>query len=412
MKENANKIDSLVINANTIAFASYGVKETVHELNTAFVVDPMTYIFALPFDAITIKEKESEKPENLKLSYRLLAAQYAGPFLECIKLKPVEPRQFLRAEKATDDSKAAVENVIAFQRGLPGSLTSLIRYRRFLKRKQIAEELRPSFLLAPYFHFSSTKDPWYYVSLNLSQMARNFRGDLPLFPVICPSRYCLESVGERNQIVKDYSKSDGLVIWVPGMRDDRSSYTLLSSLTDLVREFSSYGKPVVLLHAGYYGALLTKVGLSGFSTGVCHGESKALRPSGGRLPAPTKYYITQIHSLRLPDVAAGFFNSEHNAKLLCHCSICASIRKRLGFAESDEDTPSLVGRFFSEIKLEEAQSHFMICRAKEVETLDKEDKLQALLRLKSELAFVQTEMLPPPESTLSNHLERWKLALS
>lgn len=338
------------------------------------------------------------------------SAKYAGPFLECLKLTPVDPPKFLRSAKSME----AVKNIMAFQRELPGNDKSLIRYRRFRKKKQIVEELRPSFLLAPYFHFSSVKDPWYRVSLGLSLAAKSFRGDLPLFAVVCPSGYCLQSVEERNQIVRDYVNFDGLVIWVPGVRDDKSSLSTLSSLTDLVRGFSTYKKPVILLHAGYYGALLAKVGLTGFSSGLCYGESKPLNSGGGRFPIQTKYYIPQIHLLRPLDIAAAFYDSDHNALLLCRCPTCIAVRRKIGYSESQKETRELIGLFFKESSttLEEAQSHFMICRANEAEALDNENKLSSLGRLKAEQDFVQTQMVPPPETTLSNHFLRWITALS
>lgn len=408
LTEHTTEFHGLVVNANTVAYASYRVKQFLHDIGRPFIVDPMTYVFASSLDAVRNQDEDTKKLEDLKLSYRNLATKYGGPFLECLNLTPVYPPRFLRSAKSTE----AVRNIIAFQRGLPGSEKSLIRYRRYQKKRQIAEELRPVFLLGPYFYFKSVQDPWYRVSLGLSMAARSFRGDLALFAVICPSQYSLESVDDRKQIVKDYVKFDGLMIWVPGMKDDKSPLTLLRSVTELVHAFSVYGKPVILLRAGYYGALLAKAGLAGFSSGLCYGESKSLNAGGGRFPIPTKYYIPQVHLLRPNDIAAAFYNSDRNAPLLCHCPVCLLVRRRIGHIESQKETPELIDRFFHALSLEEAQSHLLICRAKEANQLDKENKSDTLLRLKAEEAFVATDMNPPPETTLSNHFARWITALS
>lgn len=407
LEAHSDKFQSLVINANTIEYASYGVKRFLHDLHKPFIIDPMTYAFAFPLKGISIKDKKSKK-EDLKLSFRNLAGHYSGPFLKCLELTPLKSRDFSQ----TGSSVKVAENVIAFQRGLPGNLASVVRYRRFRNKMQITEELRPSFLLAPYFYFASVNDPWYDVSLRLSLNAKGFRGDLDLYAVLCVSRDCIQSPEERNKIVEDYASFDGVVIWVPSMRHETSSVSNLASLTDLVRNFATYKKPVVLLHAGYFGALLSKVGLTGFSSGLCYGESKRLMPATGRLPAPIKYYLSQVHLLRPRDVAALFYASPRNASLLCRCPVCLSIRERIGQRITQPETPELIGKFFSELSLEEAQEHFMNCRADESAILKNEKKPTTLLRLASELDFAQNEMVPPPETTMSNHLQRWIDALT
>ena len=407
LNEHRDKFYGVAVNANTVAYASYRVKELLHTINKPFFVDPLTYFFALPLVTRKNKAQDKKDEEELKLSYRILAAYYSGPFLERLKPAPVYTKLFTRAESVDN----AAQKVISFQRFLPGSLSSIRRYQRFLKRKRISEELSPAFLVTPYFHFNSVQDPWYGVSLQLALSAMKYRADLPLFALLCFSRACLLTPPEHEQIIRDYRNFDGFLIWIPGFKDSRASYGLLSALAHFVKRISTYNKPTILLHSGYYGALLSKVGLTGFSSGLCYGDSKLLQLGGGRLPAPVKFYLPEIHALRLPDEAAGFYNSTKNARLLCRCHVCKRVRERLGFDLGQADSPVVVGKFFTDISLEEAQGHFMEYRAKEVTMLENETREEAIVRIGRELDFIENDMLPPPETTMSNHLRRWKLAL-
>jgi len=405
LESHPDKFQSVVVNANIVSHASFGVKKFLHDLQKPFIIDPITYAYAMPLKGIIVKDKKT-KTEDLKLSYRNLATRYSGPFLKCLELTKLEPSDFSEVQISTQ----VAENVIAFQRDLPGNVASVVRYRRLRKRKEIAEELRPNFLLTPYFHFETVNDQWYEISLQLCQNAKGFRGDLDLYAVLCLSRDCIQSVEARKEIVKDYAGFDGIVIWVPGMRHETSPASSLVSLKDLISMFVAFKKPVILMHAGYFGALLSKVGLTGFSCGLCYGETKRLVPAAGRLPAPIKYYLPKVHLLRPRDIAALFY-SEQNATLLCRCPVCLSIRERIGHA-SQRDTPKLIGEFFSKILLEEAQEHFLTCRAEEAKMLRNETKATTLKRLESERNFVQNEMSPPPVTTMTNHLQRWIYALT
>lgn len=304
---------------------------------------------------------------------------------------------------------------ISFQRELlelrTPSQQSILKYARILEEesalKKEEEINKPMFLVAPYFYFISTNDPWYNISIEISKAAIKLKNDDLLYATICTSKDTLLNRDDFEKIIDDYKDFDGYLVWFSNFRDDSDGKEYLSGLKEFIIKLSEMKKPIYLLYGGYFSLLLSKLSryLQGYSRNICYGESRdvdAEMPTGGG--APRRYYMTLAH-VKLPEMVARTFFSDH-PKLLCNCRICSSITKEIKKVIHGEIGAEQIGVFFDMFDFIYAKRHFVTTHAEEIEEISMTPLDTIIKKLKK--SYEETQNLKTGLYGIpSSQLERW-----
>ena len=81
----------------------------------------------------------------------------------------------------------------------------------------------------------------------------------------------------------------GVWLWIDEFKETTASSDQLTALGALVKGLSERGKEVYNRHGGFYSVTLSKLGMTGVSSGVGYGEYKSIKPVsvGGFLQSTT-----------------------------------------------------------------------------------------------------------------------------
>lgn len=419
----AGSLHGLAISAQMLAYTESTIYATLMAAvqegrELPFFIDPMTYVFARRIDNLRVDGK-------IKKSFKLLMAEY-GPTIEaCANKGELRIDQFIDPYGKVNDSviQEIVSRVLDFQRNKLNAFTaksSIPKYAKILKKAPPTAPLLPSFLVAPYFYWGSRNDPYYKINLALSRAANSSKKEMQLFAVLCFSKELLLDENALAQVVKDYEGFDGYLLWVSGLDEESTPHSYILGLRSLVTKLSEYHKPIYSLYGGYLMLILSKFGLSGFSTGICYGTDRdvdAPVASGG---FQERYYLPMIHRKRMEtNLRLSLSVSANNAGLLCDCDLCDSIKKKLANS-LPMPAKNYVDQFFDVLQSTKNgfREHFVKARYKELLTIEKESVSAVATRLKLEALLIDKADPPPPfpppfqNPLTSGHLRDWALLLS
>ena len=271
-----------------------------------------------------------------------------------------------------------------FQKNKCNSAIDFSKYKRLLKKGIVPYSVSPSFLVAPYFFANQHGGEWYSISLRFAEQARNLKGTAELYPVICISSDVLWDETQISNIVKDYKGFDGYLIWVDNLDEKNIPSVELRGFKTLVSKLAAYGKPIYSLYGGYLCDLLRKFGLTGYSSGICYGESRSVDTRGGG--AGNRYYVPSAHLKISEDLANAFFaESNKNMNLMCTCPTCSEIRKAL---PSSMDVSEYVDRFFIQMDFLDYRRHFVNVKFQENNALETMNNVQVLNSLDSDIQIL------------------------
>jgi hypothetical protein len=366
LTKNPSAYGGVVIGAHYITYFQASTENFLASLGKPFFIDPMTYVFARPIDLLT------RETGGMKATFEKLLSLY-GRELAGIVLRgrSLTPSDFKNGDAWNDHLvNDLCENVINLQRRLLAlqKRATLERLMELAEQPIMRRTAHLLFLIPPYFYAESLADDWYRVSLELAIRTQRLKGKEALYPVICMSKQVLLSEENLMRIVDDYDEFDGVVLWVSDLQDDRDGASYLRGVVKLVMAFQERGKPVYSLYGGYFFALLSKVGLTGYCSSICYGESKHVdrRATGGGLPL--RYYIRHLRT-KASEIDSRFYYSV-DIDHLCQCTVCSSIEdviRKEGITESQVD--AFVDRFFQILSIEQAKQHFIEIRHLELTNL-------------------------------------------
>lgn len=93
---------------------------------------------------------------------------------------------------------------------------------------------------------------------------------------------------------------------------------------NFISQLSEKGQPIILLYSDAFSLLLSYYGLSGFSCGICYGESKSvdqdLDIEGG---IPPRYYIPSL-KIKIQKTEAQRIDFTKYPDFKCDCKICST----------------------------------------------------------------------------------------
>ena len=370
--------DCIVLNANLVAATPGGSASLVLRLQKPFVIDPMTYAFALnPRYLLTQSKAKSTRGKLIvKKTYELLGNRYGPPVAGCAGRRRTQPSDFTEC-----NIDKFVSNVYEFQiRALPETWEKEEEFRELAALQYVG----PYAVVSPYFYMSPGPRLEAWVELN-ARLATAFRKCVPdemaCYVPVCFDEVLLDSpevvtrISEALQLVP----CTGYLIWVSDLREQESGKARLRVLTELVRRLSMGGeKRVVNAHGGFFSCALRVFGMTGVSHGVGYGEHRDVTPVlGGGLP-PVKYYYPPLKALLIPTeietILPGIGVDTPRAfhERVCDCSICRSVISN-DIVEFEKFYEFKLNQEGNEVATPEAYNrsrfHYLLARKKEIDWL-------------------------------------------
>lgn len=341
--------DGFIINAHVLAHSASAFSALCVTLDKPFFIIPDTHFFQLAGIHYFLDTKG-----GIRSSWEKLAENYG----DLVKLvlhqgRRLEPADFVSASGSWQKSMYDfVENVIAFQKSrVPSAVSGL---ESFFGEAKASE---PATLVSPYFFFTSTKDPWYKISVKMAEESTKHKESHRLFALLCTTKEVIMNDQEILTIAQDYSKTDidGFLIWVQDFNETAETTPLLIGLRQFVEVLKRNNRPVINLHGEFFSSLLCYFGLDGLCYGVCYKESSDPEefptggPPGGPLP---KYYFKDLKA-KMGKVEAAVALKELPS-LKCNCEICSSqLDYMLDAATPNTESRDLMKRHFLVSRKEE-----------------------------------------------------------
>lgn len=392
----------VTVSAHIAAYYIKSIRPFLQNLKKPFFVDPVTYHFARNLKHMSRKEG------NLKKSFEKLLEHYGDTFREIVlnKKRTLETTDFVSGGSWNEEFiEELCENVLAFQKNIVKTedtpLTKLLDYAGKKSGEKIGELC---FLVPPYFYASSIKDGWYEISKKIAKSSLKFKDEFLLYPVICISKDMILDKKAYNTIKEDYKDFDGLILWISNFDGNKEDEKHLEAARDFISSLAELNKPIITLYGGYFFALMSKFGLSGYSSGICYGESKDVdfHATGGGFPQ--RYYVPFIR-VKVPEADARSFYVGH-PQLLCGCPICSTARDSIG------KTSEIIDQFFDKIKSQKlVEKHFLACKYQELTGISKSSIEEISQKLINELKDQQTYNLSLYKNFNNSHMSKWSNVL-
>ncbi len=411
-----NTYDYLSINGNTAAYVSKAIAKFVVEkffknAKKGFFIDPITYAFQNNIHLLLNKPKKGTP--TIKKSIIKLIEYYGAPVTKVLSGSTIGTADFVDIEVA----KSFCERVLDFQYSVINKyikekdLEKYLLYAADIESLDMANQLRPKFLIAPYFYINSEDfeyTKWLSTNCDFIKTSKLYSNQscngLPVFAQIVVSKETLLNPNALQHIVAAYQNTlcDGYTVWVDGLNEHEAERDLLRGFTDLLTGLK--GRPIYNMYGGYFSILMTHKTvnlLQGVSHGMEYGESRAVYPIGGGIPV-SKYYYMPLH--QRTDFTKAFYLLEHQGiidtsitewgdckryyKEICGCQQCKSVMQNsmINFVNFESDQYYEYMRNNQIMRRKKASSetkqnclyHYLLCKRVEFEQV-KRKKLSLLL---------------------------------
>jgi hypothetical protein len=409
LEENAGYYDSIVVNANILAYMRNSVTNLLTKTRKSYVVDPVTYKFNL-------RKYELMMNGKIQTSIRELSKEYGKTIKDSIsESKPLDYNNFQDNANLIDE---IAKNVLAFQRSLEGRPSPGQKYKRMLGEDEGENLQPPIFLIAPYFFVSNQNDFWYDVSRKLALTSLKYKENFDLYAAILAPKEVLYDTSFLDSIISDYGSLDGFLVWIDDFREDderfRTNYELVLYKNFIETLSKQTDKPVYVMYGNYFSALMKKYGLTGFFSGVRYGESKKYNYAIEEI-GKIRFYLPLFRK-KIPEDDAFRFLQLH-PKELCVCDSCAERLAHIRSQFPNLNDRELVRKFFENMEPGFKVSHFMANRYIEARDIETHTTSELKAMLKSDIQKIDS--LKPQlvrerlARTLNHiHLEKWEKTLT
>jgi len=357
LRDTRDWYDGLVIPANLLLYQYRGTPAVIYYCRQPFFIDPMSYLFAYPFE--DFKKRITKGESKFKPSYVKLIEGY-GEDPEILHNQNYYTLvQYLLNSKK--ELGTFINNCMNFQFN---NVNDTINNSKEFLQEDESLDFRPEFLIPPYFLFSSNG---HYNELNFSVLDycwgnKTSWENIDIFPMLLMQK---ESLNEEfiKELKNRFGNYDfpGYCLWVENFDERLVTVDQITNLMNLIEVFSEgKSKQIVLLFGGFFSMLLFKYGLNCISHGIAYSEMKsmhaAVRQMGGGVPI--RYYIPELHQFLTIKNSLQILRIRKD--LLCNCPICQRL------VQSD---PENITRFEDEEEL--AELHFLYNRRKEKSTISR-----------------------------------------
>lgn len=327
-----------IIGANLLEMTPGATVSLAWKVRTAakqFLIDPMTYVYAIDLDYIssdTVDRKTGRTTRDIKRSFRSLCNQLGDPVKGIVL---TDQRSLTPADLRLSKNIAAITNcTVKYQlermKGICEDDPQL---------KEFADETVPSAVFSPYFYIPadnvSTSAQWEDVCLRIIDTFGALQLPRPKHAVLCLARRVLKDRDRLSRILNRVIASgcDACWLWFSTLKEEDITVAEMNNLVLLIKQAKGRGFPLWNMHGGFLSALLNKHGLSGFSHSIGYGESKDVLPvSGGAVPTVAYHYNPLHVRSSVPDIerafsSIGVYNAASFHETVCDCVICKGVLK-------------------------------------------------------------------------------------
>jgi len=392
LRQYSDKYYGLILEAHTLELYSNSTLNFLKDVDNPFIIDPVTYKFALP-SIIELADKRW---------FEKLADAYSLPIDATSPL--VVPERL--TDKVLNNH---VEKVVDYQRGISSKLQSFMQSvaglflwmpeeNTLFKRSDFS----PEYIVSPYYIIeniaSTSYKEWLDKNIDSIELTREILTENEkLLAVIALGEGAFLSDEALDEITQEYRdlKADAYALWV-------SNFDEITQAPDILRRFINFterlGKetPLFNLYGGYFSLLLSnrdKNLLKGIAQGITVAEHRDPFSYGGF--AVPRYYLPKLH-LFTSHEDAGLLSSIPELK--CNCPVCNGLQ---GISD------------FSNMSITDTMIHFVHNRtmeAREVEEKRLNDLLNSLEKI-----YVLIDSLQQKSRLIKlvyyGHLKSWVEAL-
>lgn len=410
LEENTEYYDSVVINANILAYRKKSVTRFLTKTQKPYIVDPVTYKFNL-------NRYELLKDGKIQKSIVELSKEYGTTIKDKI-LSQSAPLDYNDFEQNPDLIDEIVRNVLDFQKSLEGKPSPVQKYRKMLGEEEEENVQPPIFLVAPYFFILDQNSYWYDVSKKLAEASLKYKGNFDVYATILAPKDVLYDTSFLDSVINDYKSLDGYLIWIDNFRedDDRfgTSYELIRYRNFIETLSRQTNKPIYVMYGSYFSALMAKYGLTGFCTGARYGESKKYNYATEEI-GTVRFYLPLLKK-KIPGDDASRFLQLHPTEI-CGCDLCVKRLERIKSQFPNSSDRELVRKFFEDITPKFKVSHFMASRyaeAEEIRACTVPELKQRLRENIQKIVSLEPQLVREGLARALNHshIDTWEKSLS
>jgi hypothetical protein len=353
LEKTISAYDYLSINGNTAAYVSSAIAKFVVDkffsnLDKGFFIDPITYAFQNEIHLLKSKSKTTGE-EKIKKSVEKLVEIFKYPADKVLNDTPINANDFLDIQLTQDFCR----RVLSFQYSIVHehiTKNDLSKYLEYVMPDGILgiPQLRPKFLIAPYFYLDSQDqylDDWLKINIDFINtaviQAKQDFSSIDVFGQIVISKSVLRDQTKIRKIVSAYKNLDcsGFTIWVDDLNEHEATFEELKGFIGLLK--AMHNKPIYNMYGGYFSILLThkKIALlDGVSHGLEYGESRKVYPVGGGIPVSKYYYLPLhqrldftkafyllVHAKAIDTTLDNWGKPDYYYKEICNCTQCKKV---------------------------------------------------------------------------------------
>jgi hypothetical protein len=321
--------DTLVLNANLVEASPSSTAIFVAVTRKPFVIDPVTYAFALSPRLLLSARPRKEQARPARATFVALASAFALP-AELVGKRELSPRDFNVPTRIGDFTDA----VYSYQRSRLVEALENDSAFLFDDAGDRVGAARPRDIVVPYF-VDDLAGTWRQLNLQLLRTvgqspAEGYAGVLA-FQSRLSTQYGVA------QLALDYGDSPTrrMFVWPTDLDEHAAPVSLLRDYAYLISQLASAGKSPISAYGGFFALLLAFRGMSGVTHGVGYGDKRDLEPVvGGGLP-PARYYVRGLRDSvgmgEVPVIAEGLSDDEFRERV-CNCVICDALLNKGGVA--------------------------------------------------------------------------------
>lgn len=283
------------------------------------------------------------------------------------------------------------------------------RMKRFRMKvtEQKQDQIRPYALVPPYFYFTNILGNPYNKTVCAARLAKDskYGKSQRIYPCICMDKALLTEGEQLKQIIDDFKDYAGIILWISNFDETKASLDELKNLVSFVRSFSERQTEVINFYGGYFSLMLSYVGLSKLSCGICYSNFRDVtsQASGGGLPI--RYYEPNLKIKLLGDDMFKLY-SDIREFLTCNCPTCSSYIEKIKQAGNGDDKEQLLKEFFGIyrrnqvvksgiINWETSRLHFLHCRKMEQSNLMEKSMAETVSNLEATYKLLLEKHLDP-----------------
>lgn len=376
VENTASMFSGVLLRANYFESAAgslsvFLLKYTQRHEDRGYVIDPITYVFALPpygtgaNDEWSVRSwKHSVRQSNaevlLRRDLRMDAAEtipgdwivplfgkdgedlspmvrywgitaayrkLADSYFDETVAKQVGKRAILPSDLGWAENGEATTSLTSFvEKTTQYQLNAVKNALEASGLPDLDANTTPSFILSPYFRISEIDD-LRFMKVLWNVFRQIYQGENGAAVLLVDRVFLSQSLNEVVNALLE-SKLKHVFFWIPAVKEEQAEAAYLHDMAELVVRLSKEGVGAINLYAGGFSTALLRFGLEGIVNGPGYGMDRDVQPVKGGMPQ-AKYYLPQSHSRRDVNDALDIVSKwpetatrEGFLEAVCNCPIC------------------------------------------------------------------------------------------